>query len=66
MQTIQPLKTEFKPKYGIFSKEEIIERVNSEDNFTYSRGFRLTEDKDIKNILVPRIKRLPPAPLAVK
>jgi hypothetical protein len=58
MTPIKPLKPQFKPEYGIFSKDEIIERVRSEDNFTNAKNYPLTFLEDNIDILCPRIKRV--------
>lgn len=57
-QIYQPLKTSFKPQYGLFSKDEIQSRVDSEDNFTFMKGYQLTVSEDVVDALCPRAKRI--------
>ncbi len=58
MKTIEPLKQQFKPQYWIFTKDEITERVRSEDNYTFMKGWPLTEFEDKEDTLCPRVERL--------
>lgn len=44
MNPIQPLKPQFKPTYELFTKEEIIERVRSEDNYINAKGYPLIKE----------------------
>lgn len=59
MQIIKPLKTSFIPQYELFTKEEIHDRVNSEDNYTVMKGYPLTQFEDKEDKLnCPRAERI--------
>lgn len=52
MTPILPLKQQWKPEHIIFTKEEIVERCRSEDNYTWARGYPLIKNEDIKSSLI--------------
>lgn len=56
---IQPLKTSWKidEQQGNV-KEQILDRVNSEDNYTNCKGYYVTEKKGWSSPLCPRIERI--------
>lgn len=58
MRVIPPLKSEFKLDYDGDVPQQILDRVQSEDNFTHSRGFALTSYGDIDYKLCPRMERI--------
>lgn len=50
MQIIKPLKSHFKiDKDKGFVQDQIKDRVNSEDNYTWAKGFPIIKIKDIKS-----------------
>ena len=49
MNPIQPLKQQFKiDEDKGFVPDQILERVRSEDNYTWSKGYPLIKKEDIK------------------
>ena len=50
MKIYQPLKNNWKFIEGIDTKDAILERVNSEDNYTYCKGYPLIRESDIKRV----------------
>lgn len=58
MKIYKSLKTEFKPEYGVFTPDEIQERVDSEDWFTHCRGYPLTQTENKVDKMCPRAERI--------